>query len=272
MAEGVAEAIATEQHEVVRLLGSLPRTQLPADVQLQLQELGVHYDATGAAAAEDFDIPDFSAEELLQLGGNSSSSSDNSRDLLWLATYLANTADLSCVLEHRDELAAASMAGAGLEQGGSRLLSRSQSALDNFGDNSDAVAHASRLLLDQEIEVSAADLEDGDSAEGAAGDKSNRGDGTAESWGGGMGGGFSRQKGALQLPAGSLKIGKLSVLGQLKAQRKKQMLPPSNKPLSQNAQVKPSLEVRRHLCNSLGCLIGLPPMAQSEQPAVFEII
>jgi hypothetical protein len=145
MAEGVAEAVATEQQEVVKLLAALPSSKLPAAVQLQLRELGVQYDATTTAAAEDFDIPEVLPEELLQLGKSNNSKND-SRDLLQLASYLNNTADLGCVLEHRDDMAAVSTAATNTGRAGSALLSKTQATMEAFGSTGNAGVQASRLL------------------------------------------------------------------------------------------------------------------------------
>jgi hypothetical protein len=251
MAEGVAEAVATEQRDVtVKLLASLPTNHLPPDVQVQLQELNVQYDESAARAAEDFDIPEISAEELLQLGDYNKSNSSSSRDLLQLASYLANAEDLSCVLEHRDGIAEGSLGVGDQERRGSALLSKARPLGDGFGDSGEGAIYAAKLLLDQDIELSAADLEDDSGLPGGEAEApSGSGAGAAGTWSGGMAGGI-RTGAALKLPADGLKVGKVSLLGQLKSKQRNSRLPPSSKPLSSNAQVKPSLEVMKLLLSN----------------------
>jgi hypothetical protein len=230
MADGVAEALADEEVEVVQLLAALPTHRLPQQIQLQLSTLGVSQARLErGSAAEDFELPGLGLDECgLQAGGTAS-------DLAELAPYLDSSRELTYVLEHREELAAAA---SGAEEGhGAELLSTSssKSARGQFGDDAEGVGLEHMLQLDQEIELlpgSAA--APGSSAGTADGDSGKAG--LAAGWSG-------RGQPGMQWAAGSAAGGKVTVLSQLKASRQS-MLPPSNKPLGRNTGVKPQMQVR----------------------------
>jgi hypothetical protein len=231
MADGVAEALADEEAEIVQLLAALPADGLPQQIQLQLSTLGVSQARLErGSAAEDFELRGPGLEECgLQAGATGS-------DLADLAPYLDSSRELAYVLEHREELAAA--AAGGEEGHGAELLSTgsSKAARGQFGDEADVEGTGLEhmLQLDQEIELlpgSAA--APGSSAGPADGDSGQAG--LAAGWAG-------RGQPGMQWP-GSAAGGKVTVLSQLKASRQS-MLPPSNKALGRNMGVKPQMQVR----------------------------
>jgi hypothetical protein len=146
-----------------------------------------------------------------------------------------------------DELSASSAAAAadGDDDGhmpGAHLLSSTKAMADAADGLQQQSSSLDMLLhLDQEFELQAEDLH-----ASAAGDDSTGDDPSSSSaagWGSSSGAGSSsRQLGSMQWPGG-LAGGKVNVLGQLKSNRRAQMLPPSNKPLGKNVQIKPNLQV-----------------------------
>jgi hypothetical protein len=263
MEQGAAEAVAAEEHTIRCLLAALPPDRLPHREQLQLQQLGIHYgsSAAGAAAAdaaEDFELPEDDAAAL----PGADSTDAKARELAEMAAHFSNSTDLSYALQHLDELSASSAAVAadGDDDGhmpGARLLSSAKATADAADGLQQQSSSLDMLLhLDQEFELQAEDLH-----ASAAGDDSTRDDSNSSSaagWGSSSGAGSSsRQFGSMQWPGG-LAGGKVNVLGQLKSNRRAQMLPPSNKPLGKNVQIKPNLQVGLlQLCLTKTCPVGL---------------
>lgn len=240
MEQGAAEAVAVEEHSIRCLLAALPPDRLPPQVQRQLQELGIQYGsgaagASAADAAEDFELPEDDAAAL----PGADSTDAKARELAEMAAHFSSSADLSYALQHLDELAASSAAAGEDDEGhmpGTRLLSASKAAAEPAGATPDNLLH-----LDQDIEVTTEDLAvDTSQTAGAA-------DGTQPDAAGaaGLGSSSSRggqQLGSMQWPSG-LAGGKVNVLGQLKSNRRGSVLPPSNRPLGKNVQIKPNLQV-----------------------------
>lgn len=241
MEQGAAEAVAVEEHSIRCLLAALPPDRLPPQVQRQLQELGIQYGsgaagASAADAAEDFELPEDDAAAL----PGADSTDAKARELAEMAAHFSSSADLSYALQHLDELAASSAAAGEDDEGhmpGTRLLSASKAAAEPAGATPDNLLH-----LDQDIEVTTEDLAvDTSQTAGAA-------DGTQPDAAGAAGLGSSsssrggQQLGSMQWPGG-LAGGKVNVLGQLKSNRRGSVLPPSNRPLGKNVQIKPNLQV-----------------------------
>jgi len=226
MEPGVAEALFDEQADIMQLLAALPTERLPRDIQEQLAALGVGQARQERLAAEDFELPGVGLEETGLLAGATGS------DLADLAQHLDGSRDLAYVLEHREEMAAAA-SSAGDDLGAELLSSSSSKAVRMDADAVADTAGPDHLLqLDQEIELLPGSS---DAAAAAAGtDGGQPASGSAVSAKSGYGG--------LQLQPGAVGGGKVSVLSQLKSNRQS-MLPPSNKALGKNMNVKPNLQV-----------------------------
>lgn len=239
LADGVAEALAEEESEVVQLLAALPAERLTLPILQQLASLGVSQARQDRDSAADFELPAAGLDDsALQAGATSS-------DLAELAPYL-DSRELSYVLEHREELAAAARGeGEGWEGQGSGSRAHRGGMFDD-GTEADGTGNDLLLQLDEELEL----LPDGTAA----------GPAPAAATGAGLAGhqgaawAARANQGVPWLPGGAAG-GKVSVLGQLKASRHG-MLPPSSRPLGKNMGVKPQLQVSWQQCQ-LGCNTAL---------------
>jgi hypothetical protein len=243
METGAAEAVAAEEHSIRCMLAALPPEKLPQLVRCQLQELGIQYGSGGAGAAavdaaEDFELPE---DDAVMLPGSDSTDA-RTRELAEMAAHFSSSSDLSYALQHKDELATSSAAAGDDHEGhapGARLLSSSKAAADAADGQQQPGINADMLLhIDQEFELQFDDVHAPAAADVA---QHNAGDNNAAGWGSSSSG--SQHLGSVQW-AGGLAGGKLNVLSALKCNRRPQMLPPSNRPLGKNAQIKPNLQVR----------------------------
>lgn len=235
MREGAAEAVAEEEHNIRSTLAALPTDRLPQYVQQQLLELGVCYggDAAVNSAFDDFEVLD----EMADGPATFSSEDQRAQDLADITAHFKETSDFAYVLEHLEEsAAAAAVEEAEAKVTGPTLLSHACQGLDT-----ELPAGRAELMLslDQEIELQPADM----SAATSQQDDITTAPGITNTAAGSSSGTGGLHEGNLQWPAG-MTGGKVSVLGQMKSSKRAQALPPSNKPLKRNVQVKPTLEVR----------------------------
>lgn len=248
MKEGAAKAVAAEESNIRLQLSALPTERLPQHVQRQLQDLGIHYGSSGAAgdsmagAVEDFD--------LLQEAGLPGANSVDSKaaELAELAAHFSSSSDLAYVLEHIDELAAAT-AAAGEDDAAfspaAALLSSSRTLAGGSADVAgNTHAHSELLQLDQEIDLQAADLHAAAATMAGHTDDQPSAMPSSSSSLDACGSRSSGGQPGLHWPGGG-SGGKISVLGKLKSHRRGQVLPPSSKPLSKNTRIAPNLEVSR---------------------------
>jgi hypothetical protein len=207
---GVAESMEPEEGQLRKLLASLPPNQLPQGLVAQLAALGVHYSSSGAAvasAANDFDCS--GSDQALGVLQHSDS---RAQQVLDVASLFADASDLKYMLEHLEELSPERLADqlAAAEQASrQQLLSQSAAA----GMPADAAKRAMpHLILDDEIEI----LVDADGTD--AGSDAGHG---GHHWAASSTAGRSdaAAAGGAMPSLDGVKTIRLSVLGQLKAQR-----------------------------------------------------
>lgn len=220
---GVVESMEPEEGQLRKLLASLPAHQLPQGLVAQLADVGVHYSNSGAAAASAAN--DFDCSGSDQALGVLQHSDSRAQQVLDMASLFADASDLKYMLEHLEELSPERLADqlAAAEQASrQQLLSQSAAA----GSAADAVKSAMpHLMLDDEIEI----LMDGDATDAGSDVGSGGQQGAASS---GAGRGHATAAGGAMPSLAGVKTIRLSVLGQLKAQR------------AQHAQAAPSLRQR----------------------------
>jgi hypothetical protein len=187
----VAESVQQEEAGLRHLLASLPSHMLPEELVEQLAALGVYHN-NSASAANDFDCS--GAEEAR---GAPQHSDARTQQLLDMASLFADAPDVQHVLEHLEEMVPQPVAPE--RSSSQRLPLVSRTPEPDLEVDQGEVLH---IVLDGEIEVELGSNADGGYA-------------TASSPGIGQ---HSHAEGATPRMYES-KTRKLSVLGQLKAQR-----------------------------------------------------